>query len=90
MHEMTLKGLLRVGRSYFTEHEAKWMIIGVQAYGNEVEWIINPKANFKTKLEYYEQAYNEDLTLKDNSNIKIVDYDFVEHILFEDPETEDE
>lgn len=37
---------------------------------NEV--IINENKNFDSKLEYYCGAYNDDLTLKHNPNIKIV------------------
>lgn len=36
------------------------------------EFIINPRANILSKLEYYKSAYNEDLTLKSNPNVKIV------------------
>ena len=36
------------------------------------EIIINERANFKTKFDYYKKAYNEDLTLKTFNGIKIV------------------
>ena len=36
------------------------------------EFIINPHANILSKLEYYKQAYNYNLTLKSNENIRIV------------------
>jgi hypothetical protein len=48
--------------------------------GNLPEIIINPYANIPSKLAYYEQAYNDDLTLKANNNIKIIKYDFVERV----------
>lgn len=41
------------------------------------ETIINPKKNFESKKSYYEKAYNDDLELKANTNIKIVDYSFL-------------
>lgn len=36
------------------------------------EVIINPIENFDAKLAYYQKAYNDDLTLKTFSGIKIV------------------
>lgn len=44
----------------------------IQMQGFETEVIINPKENFESKLEYYKEAYNEDLTLKTFSGIKII------------------
>ncbi|GLO66237.1 hypothetical protein [Oceanobacillus kimchii] len=80
MNELTLEGLLRLGSSEYVKEDANWMIIEVKAFNNEPEIIINPKENFESKLEYYSNAYNEDLTLKSNSNIRIVAYDFAEAI----------
>ncbi|HHX60341.1 MAG TPA: hypothetical protein GX707_06340 [Epulopiscium sp.] len=77
---MTLEGFLKVGNSYYGENKAKYMIIYVSVEGNTPEIIINTKENFKAKLNYYTKAYNNDLTLKANSNIKIVKYDFVEEL----------
>lgn len=37
------------------------------------EIIINPRENFKAKLNYYKNAYNDDLTLKTFNGIKIID-----------------
>jgi hypothetical protein len=36
------------------------------------EIIINPKSNFDEKLKYYKQAYDENLHLKANPEIKII------------------
>jgi hypothetical protein len=80
MNEMTLRGLLNYGTSHYAKNNAKWLIIEVSVEGNSPEVIINPKENFEAKLAYYSKAYNEDLTLKANPNIKIVRYDFVESI----------
>lgn len=80
MYEMTLQGLLNLGNSYYAKNEANYMIIFVEVEGNAPEIIINPKVNFETKLTYYSKAYNEDLTLKTNSSIKIIRFDFVESI----------
>lgn len=80
MYEMTLEGLLRLGNSYYGQNEANYMIIYVSVEGNTPEMIINTKENFKAKLSYYAKAYNDDLTLKANSNIRIVKYDFVKKL----------
>ena len=80
MNEMTLRGLLNLGSSDWARHTSRWLIIEVEVDGNDPEIIINPKTNFDAKLAYYKKAYNEDLTLKANPNIKIIRYDFVEAI----------
>ena len=38
------------------------------------EVITNSKANILSKIEYWDKAYNDDLELVTNTNIKIVDY----------------
>lgn len=40
------------------------------------ELIINHYSNFKSKLAYYKKAYNENLELKANNEIKIIDADW--------------
>lgn len=40
------------------------------------EVIINQQQNFESKLAYYTEAYNEDLTLKTYSGIRIVGFAF--------------
>jgi len=40
------------------------------------EIIINPNANFDKKLEYYKNAYNDDLTLKSFNGIKIIGFSY--------------
>lgn len=80
MYEMTLSGLLRAGNSEYARSIAKWMIITVAGIGNKPETIINPNDNFESKLNYYANAYDEDLKLKANPNIKIISYDFVEDL----------
>lgn len=42
----------------------------------EPEVIINPIENFDAKLEYYKQAYNDDLTLKSFNGIKIIGFTY--------------
>jgi len=42
----------------------------------EAEVIINPITNFDKKLEYYKNAYNDDLTLKSFNGIKIIGFSY--------------
>lgn len=81
MYEQTLEGFLRLANSQFAK-ESKYMIVSVSINGAVPEIIINEKENFESKIEYYKNAYNEDLTLKANPNIKIVDYDFFNEFTF--------
>lgn len=46
--------------------------VRIRGVGKGDEFIINPHHNILDKLEYYKKAYNNDLTLKSNPNIKIV------------------
>lgn len=75
MYVQTLQGLLSLGNSSYAKENANFMMVMVSVNGGDPEIIINPKTNFKAKLEYYAKAYNDDLTLKANPNIKIVYYD---------------
>lgn len=77
MKELTLSGFLREGRSNWAATGADYMVVLVEGTTPVPEIIINGEANFETKLAYYERAYNEDLTLKNNPAIKITDYNFV-------------
>ena len=54
------------------ENGSKYIGIRVNIEGSsEDEIIINPRANFQRKLEYYKEAYNTDLQLKHNNAISI-------------------
>lgn len=84
MNEMTLSGLLRMGNSGYATNDANWMVVVIEGVGPAPEIIINNKLNFTTKLDYYAKAYNEDLTLKANPSIKIIQYNFIKegnHVL---------
>jgi hypothetical protein len=80
MNEMTLSGLLRMGNSEYARENANFLIIEVSGVGFEPEIIINPRRNFEMKLSYYGKAYNENLELKANTDIKITKYAFVEDL----------
>lgn len=77
MNDMTLQGLLNLGNSSYAK-DAQFMMIKLLAGDSAPEVIINPQKNFESKLSYYEKAYNEDLTLKNNPSIRIIDFDFLE------------
>lgn len=77
MYDMTLTGFINLCNSWYSKNEAEWMIVEIQIGDSAPEIIINPKENFEAKIEYYKNAYHEDLTLKANPNIKIVRYDLV-------------
>lgn len=56
--------------------KAKYVGIKIWMQGFDgCEIIINPTANFESKLEYYKRAYNDDLTLK-SFNSKIVGFTY--------------
>lgn len=48
-----------------------WLVVGVQGVAEQEELIINPRANMVKKKEYYNSAYNDDMELNFNNNIKI-------------------
>ena len=67
--ERCFKKAIEVGAEY----------VGVKIHtrgleGSEV--IINPKENFISKMEYYQKAYNDDLTLKNFNGIRIIGFTF--------------
>lgn len=80
MYRMTLEGLMSLANSQYTRDYGNYLVTVIQVEDNTPEIIINPKENFVAKLSWYREAYNDDLTLKSNPNIKIVDYDFVESL----------
>lgn len=49
----------------------------VETRGSEkTEIIINPRENFESKLEYYKNAYNDDMVLKTYDGIRITKIDY--------------
>ena len=64
MLNITIDNLLECFEEAF-EKKAKYIGIAVTVPNEEgLEVIINPSENFKTKLKYYCEAYNPDLTHK--------------------------
>jgi hypothetical protein len=59
------------------ETNQKFIGVLIEMQGFEKpELIINESENFDSKLAYYKKAYNEDLTLKTFSGIRIIGYSF--------------
>lgn len=76
MQEMTMEGFMRLFQSQWGQ-EANFMGIAVELPDTpEHEIIINPKANFEKKMTYYAKTYDNDLVMKVNPNIKIVNFAF--------------
>jgi len=57
-------------RETYIDNVGVYVMIGD---ASEPEIIVNPRANFESKLKYYEDAYDDDMCLKYNKDIKIVD-----------------
>lgn len=77
MLKFSLSGLVEQSElEEVTNGDVTHMIIQVQVGDSVPEWIINPAVNIPGKIDYYKAAYNEDLTLKANPDIKIVSYGF--------------
>lgn len=50
-----------------------FIAVSIETKGSTgTEVIINPSCNFKTKMEYYQKAYDDDLILKTFDGIRIV------------------
>lgn len=58
-----------------TKQNRKYIGVKIQTEGYD-EVIINPTGNFSEKLEYYKNAYNDNLTLKSFGGIKIIGFTF--------------
>ena len=60
--------------------EENYIGVRIETQGSaRPEIIINPTENFETKLEYYQKAYNDDLTLKSFNGIKITGFMYGEN-----------
>lgn len=78
MNELSLAALLRAGSTYVQYPEwADYLVVWVEGVAPEPEIIVNPISNLPEKLEYYARAYNEELVMKANPAIWIMDYAFV-------------
>lgn len=59
-----------------SQQDKNYIGVKIEMFGfEEEEIIINPNKNFDKKFDYYKNAYNEDLTLKNAPDkIKIVGF----------------
>lgn len=75
LKKVDLKGFLK---DYETLKETgyEYMVVYVSVEGGKPEMIVNPKHNVDAKMIYYRTAYDNDLRLKANPKIQIVDYHF--------------
>ena len=72
-----MSNLERLEECILTAQECgmKYVGVKVEMLGfNKPEIIINDRDNFREKLEYYKNAYNEDLVLKSFSGVRIIDF----------------
>lgn len=68
---MRKEELQRIIESALQEKDS-YVGVAIETQGMEgAEYIINPKCNLAQKLRYYDRAYNDDLTLKANTDIRI-------------------
>ena len=72
--------------------DTNFMVIGIEMPELEThELIVNHKSNFEEKMKYYDSAYDENLIMIRNRDIKIVSFMFAEEVVFaEEDEDEDE
>jgi len=65
---------------FLEKHQSDGGFIGVIVSlpnQDQPELIINVPESLATKITYYKTAYNPDLTLKANHNVKIISYNWV-------------
>lgn len=79
--QLTLNNMIKFFTSELSK-EYNYFIIEVKIYDYlETELIINPISNLDKKIRYFRENYNEDLTLKANNNIKIVNFDLLKSVV---------
>ncbi|TCI26657.1 hypothetical protein EVJ32_04600 [Exiguobacterium sp. SH5S4] len=78
MRKVTMNSMLKDYESVQEEVEYNFLIVFVSVDGAKPEMIVNPRENVDAKMVYYRSAYDNDLRLKANPKIQIVDYQFSE------------
>lgn len=73
---MTMNAMLKDYESVQEEVDYNFLIVFVSVDGAKPEMIVNPRENVDAKMVYYRSAYDNDLRLKANPKIQIVDYQF--------------
>ena len=71
--------------------DTNFMVIGIEMSDLEShELIVNHKSNFEEKMKYYDSAYDENLIMIRNRDIKIVSFMFAEEVIFAEEEEEED
>lgn len=69
--------------------ETNFMVIGIEMPELEShEFIVNHKSNFEEKMKYYDSAYDEELVMTRNRDIKIVSFMFAEEVVLAEEDDE--
>lgn len=69
--------------------EANFMVIGIEMPELEShEFIVNHKSNFEEKMKYYDSAYDEELVMTRNRDIKIDSFMFAEEVVLAEEDDE--
>jgi predicted regulator of amino acid metabolism with ACT domain len=71
-----LEDFMNQYHSDYVRYLADYLILYIEGNAAVPEIIINPKENFVDKANYISKAYNDDLELKNNPKIRIVNYRF--------------
>lgn len=77
MEKVTLSMIKSSLEHVYVRKRADYMVYLVEGATPMPEVTIQHRDNFAAKVEYMSKAYNEDLTLKSNPNIKITQVDFI-------------
>lgn len=75
MNTISLVDLLKTGEEALKNNA--YFYVQVMAFTEVPELILNPVQNIEGKLDYYQRTYDENLKMKANPMIKIVDYGYV-------------
>lgn len=79
MLEMTLDGLIRAFDSQWAK-ESEYAGILVNISGVK-EVIINSRENYEAKVEYFKNAYDENLIHKHAAGVSIINYTFSDNFI---------
>lgn len=77
MRKVTMGSFAKDYEAVLNEAEYNYLVVYVSVDGATPEMIVNHKDNVPAKMVYYRSAYDDNLRLKANPKIQIVDYLFV-------------
>ena len=77
MHKVTMGSFMKGYDDVLSEADYNYLVVYVSVDGATPEMIVNHKDNVPAKMVYYRSAYDDNLRLKTNPEIQIVDYFFV-------------